>query len=278
MLIARPFDRPIVIDETNFHYLAVPSWNRMLQLPHAERVAALRDPGDARRAARRGRALQPRPRARHDRPAAAVERTSTSTRSRSPSTRPLQSRSIADLARRAGRRARRRGARPRPRRRPRHRVPVAHREPGVDRGGGRGPARRRAWSSARPTAVRTWPATTAPTGAPTSCAPGCCDRQRLDARGGHPPDHPVPAALLGFADRGVLAPGAPGRSHGLRPRDDRPVEEGVRARPARAGSAASRPGAGACRPPSSTASRSCSTASSPAGCPVGWSGPGRPGR
>ena len=44
MLIARPFDRPIVIDETNFHYLAVPSWNRLLQLPHAERVAALRDP------------------------------------------------------------------------------------------------------------------------------------------------------------------------------------------------------------------------------------------
>jgi N-acyl-D-aspartate/D-glutamate deacylase len=44
MLIARPFDRPIVIDESNFHYLAVPSWNRMLQLPHTERVAALRDP------------------------------------------------------------------------------------------------------------------------------------------------------------------------------------------------------------------------------------------
>jgi N-acyl-D-aspartate/D-glutamate deacylase len=44
MLIARPFDRPIVIDESNFHYFAVPSWNRMLQLPHAERVAALRDP------------------------------------------------------------------------------------------------------------------------------------------------------------------------------------------------------------------------------------------
>jgi N-acyl-D-aspartate/D-glutamate deacylase len=44
MLIARPFDRPIVIDETNFHYLAVPSWNRMLQLPFAERLAALRDP------------------------------------------------------------------------------------------------------------------------------------------------------------------------------------------------------------------------------------------
>jgi len=44
MLIARPFDRPIVIDGSNFHYLAVPSWNRLLQLSHAERVAALRDP------------------------------------------------------------------------------------------------------------------------------------------------------------------------------------------------------------------------------------------
>jgi N-acyl-D-aspartate/D-glutamate deacylase len=44
MLIARPFDRPIVVDETNFHYMAVPSWNRMLQLPKAERLALLRDP------------------------------------------------------------------------------------------------------------------------------------------------------------------------------------------------------------------------------------------
>jgi N-acyl-D-aspartate/D-glutamate deacylase len=44
MLIARPFDRPFVLDDSNFHYLAVPAWNRMLQLPHAERVAWLRDP------------------------------------------------------------------------------------------------------------------------------------------------------------------------------------------------------------------------------------------
>jgi N-acyl-D-aspartate/D-glutamate deacylase len=44
MLIARPFDRPVVVDETNFHYLAVPSWDRMLKLPHAERVVQLRDP------------------------------------------------------------------------------------------------------------------------------------------------------------------------------------------------------------------------------------------
>jgi len=44
MLIARPFDRPVVIDGTNLHYLAVPSWDRMLKLPHAERVALLRSP------------------------------------------------------------------------------------------------------------------------------------------------------------------------------------------------------------------------------------------
>jgi N-acyl-D-aspartate/D-glutamate deacylase len=44
MLIARPFDRPIVIDETNFHYLAVPSWDEMLKLPKEARVARLRDP------------------------------------------------------------------------------------------------------------------------------------------------------------------------------------------------------------------------------------------
>jgi N-acyl-D-aspartate/D-glutamate deacylase len=44
LLITRPFDRPIVIDETNHHYLAVPSWERMLKLPHAERVGVLYDP------------------------------------------------------------------------------------------------------------------------------------------------------------------------------------------------------------------------------------------
>ena len=44
MLIARPFDRPVVLDETNLHYLAVPSWHRMLNLPFAERMRVLRDP------------------------------------------------------------------------------------------------------------------------------------------------------------------------------------------------------------------------------------------
>ena len=44
MLIARPFDRPIVLDDSNFHYLAVPAWDRMLKLPYAERLALLRDP------------------------------------------------------------------------------------------------------------------------------------------------------------------------------------------------------------------------------------------
>ena len=44
LLISRPFDRPVVIDETNHHYLAVPAWERMLKLPHAERVRVLNDP------------------------------------------------------------------------------------------------------------------------------------------------------------------------------------------------------------------------------------------
>jgi N-acyl-D-aspartate/D-glutamate deacylase len=44
LLIARPFDRPVVIDETNHHYLAVPAWEHMLKLPHAERILSLNDP------------------------------------------------------------------------------------------------------------------------------------------------------------------------------------------------------------------------------------------
>jgi N-acyl-D-aspartate/D-glutamate deacylase len=44
MLIARPPDRPVVIDPSNFHYMAVPSWNEMLKLPKEERIARLRDP------------------------------------------------------------------------------------------------------------------------------------------------------------------------------------------------------------------------------------------
>ncbi|HEX6310807.1 MAG TPA: amidohydrolase family protein [Acidimicrobiia bacterium] len=44
MLIARPFDRPVVLDDSNFHYLAVPAWDRMLKLSHEERLTLLRDP------------------------------------------------------------------------------------------------------------------------------------------------------------------------------------------------------------------------------------------
>ncbi len=44
MLITRPFDRAFAVDETNLHYLAVPSWNRMLNLPIEERRTLLRDP------------------------------------------------------------------------------------------------------------------------------------------------------------------------------------------------------------------------------------------
>ena len=74
MLIARPFDRPVVIDETNHHYLAVPSWERMLKLPHDERVALLRDPA-ARDELREAVEHYNRDRAQgHHRPAAAVGR------------------------------------------------------------------------------------------------------------------------------------------------------------------------------------------------------------
>lgn len=44
MLITRPFDRPVTIGPDNLHYMSVFPWARMLQLPHDERVARLRDP------------------------------------------------------------------------------------------------------------------------------------------------------------------------------------------------------------------------------------------
>src|SRR5206468_5495755 len=39
LLITRPFDRGLVIGPENLHYQAVPSWARMLALPHDERMA-----------------------------------------------------------------------------------------------------------------------------------------------------------------------------------------------------------------------------------------------
>ena len=74
MLIARPFDRPVVIDETNFHYLAVPSWDRMLKLPYAERVAMLRDPAARAEMREAVENYNRDPGEGHDRAAAAVER------------------------------------------------------------------------------------------------------------------------------------------------------------------------------------------------------------
>jgi N-acyl-D-amino-acid deacylase len=44
LLISRPFDRPVVMNGTNLHYLSVASWVHMLNLPHDEMVALLRDP------------------------------------------------------------------------------------------------------------------------------------------------------------------------------------------------------------------------------------------
>ncbi|HEX4505281.1 MAG TPA: amidohydrolase family protein [Alphaproteobacteria bacterium] len=43
LLIARPFDRSLVIGPANLHYRAVPSWMEMLNLPEPERAALLRD-------------------------------------------------------------------------------------------------------------------------------------------------------------------------------------------------------------------------------------------
>jgi N-acyl-D-amino-acid deacylase len=44
MLIARPFDRTVAFDETNHLWAAVATWHRMVRLPIAERAALLRDP------------------------------------------------------------------------------------------------------------------------------------------------------------------------------------------------------------------------------------------
>jgi N-acyl-D-amino-acid deacylase len=44
LLIARPFDRMISFDENNHLWTAVPSWHRMTRLPLAARAAMLRDP------------------------------------------------------------------------------------------------------------------------------------------------------------------------------------------------------------------------------------------
>jgi N-acyl-D-amino-acid deacylase len=44
MLIARPFDRALTVGPENLHFLSVPSWMHMLNLPAIERAGALRDP------------------------------------------------------------------------------------------------------------------------------------------------------------------------------------------------------------------------------------------
>lgn len=44
LLIARPFDREVAFDESNHLWPSVPSWHRMTRLPPAERAALLRDP------------------------------------------------------------------------------------------------------------------------------------------------------------------------------------------------------------------------------------------
>jgi len=44
MLIARPFDRPVRFDETNKHWQAVATWDAMTKMPIEERRALLKDP------------------------------------------------------------------------------------------------------------------------------------------------------------------------------------------------------------------------------------------
>ncbi|MCB2074934.1 MAG: amidohydrolase family protein [Novosphingobium sp.] len=44
MLIARPFDRQVAFDETNHHWRAVPTWHEMTRLPIEQRRALLKDP------------------------------------------------------------------------------------------------------------------------------------------------------------------------------------------------------------------------------------------
>jgi N-acyl-D-amino-acid deacylase len=44
LLIARPFDRPVSFDETNHHWQAVPTWHAMTRLPIEQRRKLLRDP------------------------------------------------------------------------------------------------------------------------------------------------------------------------------------------------------------------------------------------
>ena len=51
MLIARPFDRQVAFDATNHHWQAVPTWHAMTRMPIAERRILLKDP-EAREAMR----------------------------------------------------------------------------------------------------------------------------------------------------------------------------------------------------------------------------------
>jgi N-acyl-D-amino-acid deacylase len=53
LLIARPFDRNVAFNETNHLWAGAPDWHRMVRLPLAERAALLRDPA-AREAMRFG--------------------------------------------------------------------------------------------------------------------------------------------------------------------------------------------------------------------------------
>ena len=74
MLIARPFDRPLVVGPENLHFLSVPSWMHMLNLPATATGGCFAGSVGARPVALRGRELQPGPVQGYDRAPAAMER------------------------------------------------------------------------------------------------------------------------------------------------------------------------------------------------------------
>ena len=233
MLIARPFDRPVVIDETNFHYLAVPSWDRMLKLPHAERVALLRDPSARAELRDAVEHYNRDPAQGHDGAAAAVGRACSSTRCAQPEHEKFQV--AVDRATSPTSAASRPPTRCSTSRSPRTSPPSS------------GGARR---ARSGPTAVgeaqldARMIVGTSDGGAHLARDDGAdwssyflrswvLDRKVWTLEEGIRQITQVPAALLGLTDRGTIAPGRLGRPDGVRSRHDRAVEEGVRPRPAR---------------------------------------------
>ena len=208
MLIARPFDRPVVIDETNFHYLAVPSVGSHAEAAarRARRAASAIPRRVPRCATRSSTTTAIRRRARRCRRRSGTR--CSSTRSRSPSTRSTsRGRSARSPTSSASRPPTRCSTSRSPRISPRssaggprarsgrQAVGEAQRDPrmmiGVSDGGAHLARDDGAdWSSYF---LRSW----------------VLDRQVWTLEEGIRQITQVPAALVGLGDRGVLRPGAP---------------------------------------------------------------------